>query len=36
MPQFTLATQFEMVLRILLAAALGGVIGWQREKAHKT
>jgi putative Mg2+ transporter-C (MgtC) family protein len=25
----------EMVLRILLAAALGAVIGWQREKAHK-
>ncbi|MBI2849435.1 MAG: MgtC/SapB family protein [Chloroflexi bacterium] len=27
--------QFEMALRILLAAALGAIIGWQREKAHK-
>lgn len=35
MPQFTLAFQIEMVLRILLAAGLGAAIGWQREKAHK-
>ncbi len=35
MPQLTLSTQLEMVLRLLLAAGLGAVIGWQREKAHK-
>ena len=35
MAQLTLATQLEMGLRLLLAAALGGLIGWQREKAHK-
>ena len=27
--------QLEMTLRILLAAALGGIIGYQREKAHR-
>jgi putative Mg2+ transporter-C (MgtC) family protein len=27
--------QLIMVARILLAAVLSGVIGWQREKAHK-
>lgn len=35
MPQFALAAQLEMALRVLLGAVLGGVIGWQREKAHK-
>jgi len=27
--------QIEMVLRILLAAALGALIGWQRERTHR-
>ena len=27
--------QLEMVLRILLAAAMGALIGWQRERTHK-
>lgn len=27
--------QLEMVLRILLAAVLGAIIGYQREKAHR-
>jgi len=27
--------QLEMALRILLAAVLGAIIGWQREKSHK-
>jgi len=31
----TFALQFELALRLLLAAALGGIIGWQRQKAHK-
>lgn len=35
MSQLTLATQLELALRLLLAAALGAIIGWQREKAHK-
>lgn len=30
-----LVDQLELILRLLAAAALGGVIGWQREKAHK-
>src|SRR3990172_1282810 len=35
MPQLTMATQLELALRLIVAAALGGIIGWQREKAHK-
>lgn len=35
MPQLTLAAQLEMALRLLVAAGMGGLIGWQREKAHK-
>ena len=35
MSQLTWVTQLEMALRLLLAATLGGIIGWQREKAHK-
>jgi putative Mg2+ transporter-C (MgtC) family protein len=29
------AIELEMVLRLLLAAALGAIIGYQRERAHK-
>lgn len=35
MSQLTVATQLELALRLVLAAALGAIIGWQREKAHK-
>ncbi len=31
----TFAYQLELVLRIIVAAGLGALIGWQREKAHK-
>ena len=30
-----MGTSLEMILRFLLAAALGAVIGFQRERAHK-
>jgi putative Mg2+ transporter-C (MgtC) family protein len=35
MSQLTFALQLEMVGRLLLAAALGALIGWQREKTHR-
>jgi putative Mg2+ transporter-C (MgtC) family protein len=35
MPNLTFTLQLEMVLRLLLAAGLGALIGWQREKAHR-
>ena len=35
MAQLTLLAQLELALRLVLAAALGAIIGWQREKAHK-
>src|SRR3989304_4356545 len=35
MSQPTWLAQFEMAARLVLAAALGAIIGWQREKAHK-
>jgi len=34
-PQLPLTVQLELALRLIVAAALGGIIGWQREKAHK-
>lgn len=30
-----MGTEVEITLRLLLAAALGAAIGWQREKSHK-
>ena len=30
-----MAIELEMILRLLLAAALGAIIGYQRERAHK-
>jgi len=35
MSQPTWLAQFEMAARLVLAAALGAIIGWKREKAHK-
>jgi len=35
MPHLNIAQQLEMVLRLLLATALGALIGWQREKTHR-
>jgi putative Mg2+ transporter-C (MgtC) family protein len=35
MQQLTFLIQLELVLRLLLATLLGGLIGWQREKAHR-
>lgn len=28
----TLATDFEMIFRVILACVLGGIIGWERER----
>jgi len=33
--ELTWLAQLEMALRLVLAAGLGAIIGWQREKAHK-
>jgi putative Mg2+ transporter-C (MgtC) family protein len=33
--QLTWLAQLELALRLVLAAAFGAIIGWQREKAHK-
>ena len=35
MSELTWLAQLEMALRLVLAAGLGAIIGWQREKAHK-
>ena len=35
MPGLSFSVQIELALRLLLAAGLGAVIGWQREKWHK-
>ena len=35
MPELSWLAQLEMGLRLVMAAAFGGIIGWEREKAHK-
>ena len=35
MSQLTWLNQLEMAMRLVLAAGMGAIIGWQREKAHK-
>lgn len=33
---FTLVAQVELILKVGLAAALGGIIGWERDRAGKS